>query len=74
VIGVAATWLGVLLAYDSYYWPPARQGWPVSFFVVALVLAGYLLAQFAVTRPAGSRRDKATRQEKTSARLNDAGA
>ena len=74
VFGVAATWLGVLLAYDSYYWPPARQGWPVSFFVVALVLAGYLLAQFAVTRPAGSRRDKAARQEKTSARLNGAGA
>ena len=21
-IGVAATWLGILLAYDSYYWPP----------------------------------------------------
>src|SRR6185437_10518131 len=55
VIGLAATWLGVLLAYDSYYWPPAHQGWPVSFFVVALVLVFYLLAQFAVTRPAGDR-------------------
>jgi zinc/manganese transport system permease protein len=46
----------VLLAYDSYYWPPARQGWPVSFFVVTLVLVFYLLAQFTVTRPAGARR------------------
>lgn len=55
VIGIAATWLGVLLAYDSYYWPPAHQGWPVSFFVVTLVLAFYLLAQLA--RPAGTRRD-----------------
>jgi zinc/manganese transport system permease protein len=55
-IGLAATWLGVLLAYDSYYWPPARQGWPVSFFVVTLVLVFYLLAQFTVTRPAGARR------------------
>jgi zinc/manganese transport system permease protein len=40
--GLAATWLGILLAYDSYYWPPRDQGWPASFFVVALVLAGYL--------------------------------
>jgi zinc/manganese transport system permease protein len=43
LIGLAATWLGILLAFDSYYWPPARQGWPVSFFVVALVLFFYLL-------------------------------
>jgi len=50
LIGLAATWLGILLAFDSYYWPPARQGWPVSFFVVALVLVFYLLAQ---ARPAG---------------------
>jgi zinc/manganese transport system permease protein len=44
VIGVAATWLGVLLAYDSYYWPPNGRGWPVSFFVVVLILIFYLLA------------------------------
>ncbi|HEX6524127.1 MAG TPA: metal ABC transporter permease [Streptosporangiaceae bacterium] len=42
-IGVAATWVGIVLAYDSYYWPPAGHGWPVSFFVVALVVGGYLL-------------------------------
>ncbi|HEX3593434.1 MAG TPA: metal ABC transporter permease [Pseudonocardiaceae bacterium] len=41
-IGAAATWLGVVLAYASFYWPPAGRGWPVSFFVVALVFAGYL--------------------------------
>jgi zinc/manganese transport system permease protein len=46
VVGVGATWLGVLLAFDSYYWPPARRGWPVSFFVVALILICYLLAQW----------------------------
>jgi zinc/manganese transport system permease protein len=46
LIGLAATWLGVLLAYDSYYWPPQRRGWPVSFFVVVLVLTFYLLARF----------------------------
>ena len=42
-IGVAATWLGVLLAYDSFYWPPAGRGWPVSFFVVTLIVGGYLV-------------------------------
>jgi zinc/manganese transport system permease protein len=44
LVGLAATWLGILLAYDSYYWPPQRHGWPVSFFVVTLVLIAYLLA------------------------------
>ena len=39
LLGVAAVWLGVLLAYDSYDWPPLHHGWPVSFFVVALVVA-----------------------------------
>ena len=48
-IGVAATWLGIVLAYDSYNWPPYTHGWPVSFFVVALVLVGYLLTY--VKRP-----------------------
>jgi zinc/manganese transport system permease protein len=44
LIGVAATWLGIVLAYDSYYWPPKGNGWPVSFFVVSLVFAFYLLS------------------------------
>jgi zinc/manganese transport system permease protein len=43
-IGVLATWLGIVLAYDSYRWPPHGHGWPVSFFVVAVVLAMYLVA------------------------------
>src|ERR1700721_2311137 len=41
--GVAATWIGIVLAYDSANWPPYGHGWPVSFFVVVLVLIGYLL-------------------------------
>jgi zinc/manganese transport system permease protein len=45
LIGLAATWLGILLAYDSYYWPPSHHGWPVSFFVVTLVFVFYLVAQ-----------------------------
>jgi zinc/manganese transport system permease protein len=43
-IGIAAMWLGELLAYDSYAWPPVGNGWPVSFFVVTLVFLGYLLS------------------------------
>ncbi|HEU5416400.1 MAG TPA: metal ABC transporter permease [Streptosporangiaceae bacterium] len=46
VLAVAVTWLGILLAYDSFYWPPRHDGWPVSFFVVALTVACYLLAQW----------------------------
>ena len=49
-IGVGATWLGVVLAYDSYYWRPAGKGWPVSFFVVALVVGAYLVTYFKPSR------------------------
>ncbi|MGB9113455.1 MAG: metal ABC transporter permease [Acidimicrobiales bacterium] len=41
-IGVVATWLGILLAYDSYYWGTAHNGWPVSFFIVAVIFVSYL--------------------------------
>ena len=45
LIGLAATWLGIALSYDSFYWPPRSRGWPVSFFVVTLVFVFYLLSQ-----------------------------
>ncbi len=54
LLGIGAMWLGIVLAYDSYDWPPHHHGWPVSFFVVAVVLAGYLVARLI---PAYSRRD-----------------
>jgi zinc/manganese transport system permease protein len=57
VISLAATWLGVLLAYDSYNWPPVRHGWPVSFFVVTLIFVFYLAAQ-----PAAARRSRHERR------------
>ncbi|EPZ41018.1 metal ABC transporter permease [Alicyclobacillus acidoterrestris] len=44
-IGVVATGLGILLAYDSYLWPPVHRGWPVSFFIAVLVLVFYLLSR-----------------------------
>ncbi len=40
-IGLAASWGGILLAYDSYNWTPGH-GWPVSFFIVTLIFAAYL--------------------------------
>lgn len=58
-IAVAATWLGILLAYDSYYWPPLNRGWPVSFFVVVLVFAGYLLTHLPGTGPRRARQTTA---------------
>jgi zinc/manganese transport system permease protein len=43
-IGIAAMWLGVVLAYDSFYWSSAGTHWPVSFFVVTLIFLAYLLS------------------------------
>jgi zinc/manganese transport system permease protein len=43
-LGVGAMWLGIVLAYDSFHWPPVDTGWPVSFFVVALIFIAYLLS------------------------------
>ncbi|HET9094853.1 MAG TPA: metal ABC transporter permease [Solirubrobacteraceae bacterium] len=55
LIGLACTWGGLLLAWDSYYWPPLHHGWPASFFIVALVLVSYLLAgTWAARSGAGS--------------------
>ncbi len=42
-LGIAATWIGVLLAYDSYDWSPHHAVWPVSFFVVSLIVLIYLI-------------------------------
>ncbi len=63
VIGVAATWLGVLLAYDSYYWSPSGGGWPVSFFVVTLIFLR--LSRFAgsLSRAAVARAARAPARE-----------
>ena len=41
-VGVVSTCGGVLLAYDSYAWGSSHRALPVSFFVVVLVVLGYL--------------------------------
>jgi zinc/manganese transport system permease protein len=58
ILGVCATWLGVLLAYNSYYWFPSSQGLPVSFFIVSLIFLAYL----ASGTPALRRRSDARHQ------------
>lgn len=42
-LGLASCWGGIALAYASYGWIPGRT-WPVSFFIVALLLAFYAVA------------------------------
>ncbi len=54
-LGIAATWLGILFAYDSYYWIPSSQGLPVSFFIVSLIFIAYLLSGLPFVRARGRR-------------------
>jgi zinc/manganese transport system permease protein len=54
-LGVGATWAGVLLAYDSFYWGAGGNGWPVSFFIVAVVFVTYLVSGLPAARAAGRR-------------------
>ncbi len=54
-IGIASTWLGVLLAYDSAEWASGHGALPVSFWVVTLVVVGYVLSGI-VSRVAGTTR------------------
>lgn len=44
-IGVLATLLGILLAYDSFDWTASHDPWPVSFFIVSIVFVGYLATE-----------------------------
>ncbi len=52
LIGVLTTWIGVLLAYDSYYWGSSHQALPVSFFIVAVVFVTYLASGIRISRSA----------------------
>ena len=54
LVGIGVMWLGILLAYDSYTWP--HHGWPVSFFVVTLVLIAYIASR-VIPAPARKPRD-----------------
>lgn len=60
VLGVGCTWIGVLLAYDSYYWGSSHLGVPVSFLVVALIFVLYLASGLPIFRT--RRRTSATQK------------
>jgi zinc/manganese transport system permease protein len=49
-LGVLATWSGVVLAYDSYYWTSSHRGLPVSFFVVVAVVVEFAGASHLARR------------------------
>jgi zinc/manganese transport system permease protein len=42
LLGVVAIFIGIVLAYDSFDWPPHGHGWPVSFFITCMVFVLYL--------------------------------
>jgi zinc/manganese transport system permease protein len=57
-LGIISAWIGILLAYDSFYWDPSSQGLPVSFFIVAICFVFYLFSSLVLAR----RRSHATRR------------
>jgi len=61
LIGVLAVLLGVLLAYDSYYWGSSHDGLPVSFFIVSVVFITYLASGLPALR-AGRRSERPAEQ------------
>jgi zinc/manganese transport system permease protein len=53
-IGVASTWLGILISFESYGWFHGAHSWPVSFCIVLVAFGAYLLSGVVV--PIGARR------------------
>jgi zinc/manganese transport system permease protein len=43
-IGVASTWLGILISFESYSWFAGAHSWPVSFCIVVVAFVAYLLS------------------------------
>jgi len=55
-IGVLSTWLGVVIAYDSYNWMPHQRSLPVGFSVVVVIVTVYLLSAMRTSGPRGDHR------------------
>jgi len=49
VVGVGSTWLGILVSFESFTWFGGKHSLPVSFCIVALAVAAYLLSGAAVS-------------------------
>ncbi len=74
-IGVGAMWLGIAARLRQLLLAAAPQGWPVSFFVVTLVLVVYLLSVCGLCAGAAWRRPArwpARRRRTASARCSPA--
>jgi zinc/manganese transport system permease protein len=56
VIGIGSTWLGILISFESYGWSAGAHSWPVSFCIVLVAFAAYLLSGIAVPVRAGRKR------------------
>ena len=54
-LGVATTWLGILVAYDSADWGAGHDTLPVSFCIVGLVFVLYLVSGLAFRVSEGAR-------------------
>ena len=50
-LSLAATWVGIILAYDT--------GWPVGFFIATLATAEYVAARLLAARRSHGRRHPA---------------
>lgn len=46
--GIAVTWAGCYISYESYYWDRGNGNWPVSFCIVALVFLVYVGTRIGV--------------------------
>jgi zinc/manganese transport system permease protein len=58
ITGILSTLVGILLAYDSYYWTSDHRAWPVSFFIVALIFVAYICTELPGIRSIATGRSK----------------
>jgi zinc/manganese transport system permease protein len=49
-IAIGSILAGLVLSYESYGWPPLHHGWPVSFFVVAMIYLTYFAIDLVARR------------------------
>jgi zinc/manganese transport system permease protein len=58
VLGLAVTWVGILLAYDSADWGSGQDSLPVSVFIVGLIFVAYLVSGLVPSRRSGRARGR----------------
>jgi zinc/manganese transport system permease protein len=56
-LGLVSTWLGIAISYFSFSWLGGTHSWPVSFCIVAVLFAAYLLSGLASVRRARPMRE-----------------